>query len=860
MPLNSEYGTVAGEVREGRAVKKMPPKITEKPTGYVVIHGHFYQPPRENPWIEQIEEEVSARPYHDWNARVTEECYTPNGCARIYDGNRRILDIVNNYKKLSFNFGPTLLTWLEVYAPLTYQRLLAADRLSLAHLGHGNAIAQAYNHIILPLANHRDRETEVIWGLKDFRHRFGREAEAMWLPETAVDYPTLEILAAHGMKYVILSPYQARRVRPLEGGAWEAVQAHTLDTTQAYRCFLPSASGAPEERRYIDVFFYNGRVASDLSFGDLLGDSQRLVASLEEGFRPDLPRPQLLHVATDGENYGHHHNFGELALAYALDKVVPQQGFTLTNYAAFLEVAPPKMRVELELGPKGEGSSWSCAHGVGRWKEDCGCSTGGPPTWNQRWRTHLREAFDYLNTRLARIFEEEGAAYLKDPWAARNDYLEVILDRREETILRFFSRHGHKGLTQETWFQPLRLLEMQRHTLLMYTSCGWFFADLAGLETIQVMKYAARALQLGQHFSQEPLEEPFLQRLEQADSNITGEGNGRAIFLRRVKPAVVDFPKVVNQWAISWLKNRERQCPHSIYHFRVRPLEQEFGTQGTLDLASGRLRVTSGITWREETLSFFTVHLGSYLYRTQIFQNHNPEDFQALKEELFQVLAQTPEDLIPFLATRLGERYYTVHDIFQEEKEQIFLDLLEENREEALGTLAHHFGDATPILRTMAKERLLLPRLYQALGEITLNRRLVQILRRLEPEPDLLPTSEDMLDLLQEADLFGFKLESREGAQILRRILHHHLTGLGAGFQLDAAQSLMNFLKLQKRIPITLDVTEAQNFFFGLLKEHFSSLAARSARDPDSRKLAETVVELAEALNFSPEPYQPLLT
>jgi alpha-amylase/alpha-mannosidase (GH57 family) len=836
-----------------------PSPTKAKATGYVVIHGHFYQPPRENPWIEKIEEEVSARPFHDWNTRIAVECYVPNSCARIYDGGGRILDIVNNYEKLSFNFGPTLLAWLEENASFAYERLQAADRLSLARLGHGNAIAQAYNHVILPLANPRDRETEVIWGLKDFQYRFGREAEAMWLPETAVNYPTLATLAAHGMKYVILSPYQARRVRPLEGGAWEAVEARTLDTTQAYRCFLPDSSDAPEKPKYIDVFFYDGEVASDLSFGDLLNDSKNLVARLAKGFQPDLPRPQLLNVATDGENYGHHHMFGELGLAYALEKVVPQQGFTLTNYAAFLEVMPPRMRVELEVGPKKEGSSWSCAHGVGRWKEDCGCSTGGPPTWNQRWRTPLRQAFDYLNDRLARVYEEKGSNYLKDPWAARNDYIEVILDRREETIERFFSRHGVTDLTRQNWLTPLRLLEMQRHTLLMYTSCGWFFTDLGGLETIQVMKYAARALQLGDYFADEPLEEPFLKILEQAKSNVPEEGNGRDIFLRRIKPAVVDFPKVANQWAISWLKDRERQCPHHVYHFRVKPLEHEVQTQGTLTLAGGRLQVTSGVTWREETLAFFTVHLGSYLYRTQVLQNCRPEDFQTLNEELFQILDRTPEDLIPLLAGRLGERYYTVHDIFQEEKEQIFLDLLKENREEALADIMHRFANATPILKAMATEGLPLPRLYEALGEITLNRRLVEILRRHEHEPELLPASEEMLDLLKEADLFAFKLESHEGAQILRRMLDHHLMDLAAEFNQDAADSLKNFLKLQRRIPITLEATEAQNFFFSQQKEHFAALAARAAKDDQVRKLADTLVSIAEALNFSPEPYQRLL-
>jgi hypothetical protein len=399
---------------------------------------------------------------------------------------------------------------------------------------------------------------------------------------------------------------------------------------------------------------------------------------------------------------------------------------------------------------------------------------------------------------------------------------------------------------------------MQRHTLLMYTSCGWFFTDLAGLETIQVMKYAARALQLGDYFAGKPLEEPFLKILEQARSNVPEEGNGRDIFLRRIKPAVVDFPKVANQWAISWLKDRERQCPHHVYHFRVKPLETEVQTQGTLSLASGRLQVTSGVTWREETLSFFTVHLGSYLYRTQVLQNR-PEDFQTLNQELFRVLAQTPEDLIPLLASRLGERYYTVHDIFQEEKEQIFLDLLNENREEALADIVHRFANATPILKAMATEGLPLPRLYQALGEITLNRRLVEILRRQEHEPELLPATEEMLDLLKEAELFAFKLESHEGAQILRRMLDHHLMDLAADFNQASADSLMNFLKLQRRIPITLEATEAQNFFFGLQKEHFAALAARAGKDGKVRKLADTLVTIAEALGFSPEPYQELL-
>ncbi|MEW6388141.1 MAG: DUF3536 domain-containing protein [Thermodesulfobacteriota bacterium] len=829
------------------------------PQGYVVIHGHFYQPPRENPWIEQIEEEASAHPFHDWNSRIALECYTPNSCARVYDNQRRILDIVNNYEYISFNFGPTLISWLEAYAPLTYQRILAADRQSLVRLGHGNALAQAYNHAILPLALPRDRETQVIWGLKDFEHRFHRQAEAMWLPETAVNYPTLATLVEHGLKFVILSPYQALRVSPLAGGDWLPVQANTLDTTQPYRCFLPDTTGDPSRRNYIDVFFYDGEVAAEISFGDLLKDSYRLTDRLGSGFKPQVARPQILNVATDGENYGHHKKFGELALAHAVEEALPQKGFILTNYATFLKLAPPQMRVELYLGPKGEGSSWSCAHGVGRWQEDCGCATGGLPTWNQRWRTPLREAFDFLNERLAQIFLKEGAKYFRDPWEARNAFIEVILERTPEVLAAFFRREGVPGLSQDDRVAALRLLEMQRHVMLMYTSCGWFFADLSGLETLQVLKYAARALQLGQTFTTEPLEPPFLQHLEQAVSNIPKEGNGRQVFLNRVKPAIVDFPKVVNQWAISWLKNHERVCPTHVYHFRAEPQELEDKTQGSLVLAAGRLQVTSGITQNSLNLAFFTAYLGSYLYRTQVLHNPSPQEFLDLKEKLFQVLTETPEDLIPLMARRLGERYYTVHDIFQDEKGKIFRDLLQPNLEEALGLISHNFGEAKPLLKAMAADGLPVPRLYQALGEITLNRRLVQLLRALEPEPTSLLTSEEILALVQEAALLDLKLESREGAEILTRILNRHLENLADLCQQEFADRLRAFLDLIKRIPITLDLTEAQNFFFHLMEEHFPALAARTGRDPDDLKLAQTLIDLTESLNFSPVRYLKLL-
>lgn len=836
-------------------------KAAEKaPRGYAVIHGHFYQPPRENPWIEEIETEPSAQPYHDWNTRITAECYLPNSCSRIYDGPGRILDIVNNYEFISFNFGPTLLSWLELHAPLTYQRIIDADRKSRSRLGHGNAMAQAYNHAILPLLTPRDRETQILWGFGDFEHRFGRRAEAMWLPETAANYPTLATLVEKGMKFVILSPYQAKRVRPLAGGTWENVQGQTLDTSQAYRCFIPEmAAGDPGRRNYLDVFFYNGTTASDLSFGELLRDSYRFSARLTEAFDRDKRRPQLLNVATDGENYGHHKKFGELALAHALTQVLPQSGFTVTNYAAFLEQAPPKMMVELVLGDKGQGSSWSCAHGVGRWQEDCGCSTGGPSQWQQKWRAPLKHAFDFLNKQLAVIFEQEGARYFQDPWAARNAYIAVILNRQPESLEKFFAQEGKPGLVREDWVSALRLLEMQRHALLMYTSCGWFFADLAGLETLQVLKYSARALQLGQYFTSEPIEQAFVDRLADAQSNIAAEGNGRQVYERRIKPVVVDFAKIVNHWVISLLKNRGRQCPARVYHFRVECLEQEVKSQASIDLAAGRLRLTSGVTLAVRNLAFFTAYLGSYLYRTQVKRELERPEFVSLKQELFAVLESAPENLIPLMAKRLGEDYLTVHDVFQEEKEGIFRDLLHPNHEEAVGAISHHFGEAKALLKAMAHEGLALPRLYRAMAEISLNRRLVEVLRQMEPEPEKLSESEELLELIEDAALLGLKLQSGEGARILQDLLTHHLMDLSAELSEKTAQDMYEFLTLVRRMPIILELTEAQNFFFSLMQGQFPSLAARSGRDAEAKTLAQTLIKLAEALFFNPERYTGLL-
>ena len=446
----------------------------------LIIHGHFYQPPRENPWTGEVDEELGAAPFHDWNERIHFECYAPN---------------IVNYPLINFNFGPTLLSWLETHHRDTYQEILNADHESIVERGgHGNAIAQAYGHAILPLCNERDRLTQVVWGLKDFRYRFGRDAEALWLPETAANDDVLALLIEQDMRYVILAPTQAKGV---------------IDTSKPYLFLHPDGSG-----RSLAIFFYNGPLARAIAFERALASSRGLV----EKFVSAATDGELVNVATDGETYGHHFKFGDLCLTHALTVEAREAGFWITNYAEYLDHRAAETEVQIDNGPDGEGSSWSCVHGVGRWSRDCGCHTGGEEGWNQAWRKPLREALNFLRDDAAEKFESAGSELLRDPWAARNDYIDVILD----------PKHARSELLQP---RILDLLEMQRSALLMFTSCGWFFSDLAGLETIQVLRYAARVIDLMNKLGLAPPTKQFLELLAEAKSNRPEKRNGADIFL-----------------------------------------------------------------------------------------------------------------------------------------------------------------------------------------------------------------------------------------------------------------------------------------------------------------------------------------
>ncbi len=476
---------------------------------FICIHGHFYQPPRENPWLGVIEPQASAYPYHNWNQRITDECYARNAASRILDADQRIKHIVNNYSQISFNFGPTLLSWLEKFSNHTYQSILDADRLSQKRFSsHGSALAQVYNHMIMPLANKKDKMTQVVWGLRDFEHRFKRKAEGMWLAELAVDEETLECLACEGICFTILSPRSAKSIKMIDQDtAWKSVDEESLDITMPYLCRLSSG-------REIVIFFYDGKRSLEVAFKGLLNNGEYFSERLLDGFDSTYKKPQLIHIATDGESYGHHHKFGDMALAYCLYHIEKESLARIVNYGQFLELCPPSYEVKIV-----NNTSWSCEHGVGRWERDCGCHTGAQVGWDQKWRKPLRESLNWLRDQLGGIYEKEMSVYVSDVWKARDEYIEVILDATDKRKKKFLKAINDKQKIKNDEKKIWSLLEIQLNAQLMFTSCGWFFDDLAGLEATQVLKYAARAIELALDVSRVDLELAFVNRLKKAKCN-----------------------------------------------------------------------------------------------------------------------------------------------------------------------------------------------------------------------------------------------------------------------------------------------------------------------------------------------------
>ncbi len=822
-------------------------------TNYICIHSHLYQPPRENPWLERIEIQDSAYPYHDWNMRISAECYGPNAASRILDDKGRITQIVNNYEKISFNFGPTLLDWLQKHSPDTYKKIIAADQASVkSRAGNGNAIAQAYNHMIMPLANRRDKVTQVMWGISSFRKHFNREPEGMWLPETAVDLETLEILADQDIKFTILAPSQAKRIRPLGTMKWENVENGSIDTRQPYLMPLPCGGS-------IVIFFYNGHIAHEIAFGGLLASGETLAKKI----LADLPhappkKAHLIHIATDGETFGHHHRYGDMALAYAIDHLEKNKDVMITNYGEYLSLHPPDYEVQIH-----DNSSWSCVHGVERWRSDCGCNTGHNNNWNQAWRAPLRESLDWLRYKLIHIFREYAAKLFSDPWTARNHYIDILHDRSGENKKTFLKTHGKKDLSEEEQKRAWMLLEMQRNAMLMYTSCGWFFDEISGIEPVQILNYAARAIELARNISREELmEDIFLEHLLEAVSNIEGMGNGADIYRKFVIPSKVSLQKVVAHAVISSFfantdENVQLGCFTLIRKDSIRL------TVKNACVAVGRLDVDCTVTDSSESFVYaaiqqslhdFKCAVRSYSELTMLFPgstvSHKEGDaLERLAAEMSDAFnKKSIAEVLKIMDTFFENTRYSLKDIFRDEQQQLLniiihdgLDTIEKTFEQAYKTTSFLMG----LMESLGHR---VPTTFKTSAEVALKREIVKILE------SKTINVEQMDFLLQEVGRWDIHLDEEWLKNMLETRITIEADLLRQDNGITTLRRMNEFLTVLFLFSSKTNLWEMQNIFYEVMAAKFH-LARKNAEgnDKEARSWLDEFLQLGHKLFMNME-------
>jgi alpha-amylase/alpha-mannosidase (GH57 family) len=710
----------------------------------------------------------------------------------------------------------------------------------------------------MPLANERDQETEVRWGIADFERHFHRTPEAMWLPETAVNYSTLKSLIQRGMRYLILSPFQALKVRPFGGRKWTDVSQGKVDTTQPYRCFLRDRSGKRMEDQSIDIFFYDGVISKEIAFGELLKGGERFCQRFAQAYGRGKKKPQLIHVSTDGETYGHHKKFGEMALAYALSKGLSSQGFEVMNYGAFLKRFPPVDEVEIDEGPRGDGSAWSCSHGVGRWKEDCGCTTGGQTGWDQKWRKPLREALDFLRDELGILLEKEGEKIFHDPWEARNGYIDVIVDRSPKSVSRFFERYGRPGVDEKGRIKGLKLLEMERHGLRMFTSCGWFFADMAGLETILILEHAARAIQISKEFSDQEIEERFLRVLSSGRSNRLEMGDGLQIYQRFAKRKQVSLEQVVTHHALSSLFDGGAKGKR-IFSFRVETIDQERIERDDRSLLMGKVKVVSDMIPEPKGFLFVLISSKNNLFQNWVCEDKGMIDFDLLKQKGTDGFPQGEEKLKETLTSLLGDQVFTIRDVIKEERAEIFRKFVHQEIGDSSGIYAEMYERTKPVIEILAGEGVEVPHEIRVAAEITLSHRLFQEVEGLKRDFRSVIARGAIDQIIEESKKFGFQLKKEASLSILNEILREKMGFLRRKEYSDLRaqekliQEIITLLDSVKKWDFALDLWEAQDLMDGILDECLRSLEESWWGDGVQKPFPPLLLTIAEKLDFNIE-------
>lgn len=774
-----------------------------QPNKYICIHGHFYQPPRENAWLGVVEMQDSAAPFHDWNELINFECYAPNTAARILDEGGQIINILSNYSRMSFNFGPTLLSWLEENDPGTYMSILEADRHSMEHFdGHGSAVAQSYSHLISPLANLRDIETQVKWGITDFRHRFNREPEGMWLAESAVDTRTLEVMAENNIKYTILAPRQGKAIRKIGDKEWTELVPDSIDPRRPYLYKLPSG-------KEIVLFFYHGGIAQGVAFEGYLNDGEHFASKFYEVF-DDNNTTQLAHIATDGESYGHHHRHGEMALATCLKAIENNPNVKLTNYGQYLELADLEYEVQIH-----ENSSWSCVHGVERWRNNCGCQTGGHGHWTQAWRKPLRDTLNWLRDELTPIYLRETEELLKSPWEARNAYIEVILNRSPEHMDQFFAQYAKKELNADEKTRLIRLMEMQRHAMLMFTSCGWFFDEISGIETDQILQYANRAIHYAAQVANVHLHDAFVRKLEDAPSNI--HENGASSYKKNVIPAKVDLVRMGMHYAASSLFEA---YPEDLEIFNYRAVSEEFMrlTAGSQKLSIGRTTVHSKTTSSKKHFSFAVLYLGQQNIIGNISIDMEKETFDEMAIQLKASFESTNlGEVIGLMQNYFGPDKFSIWHLFRDEKRKILREITSQSLLHLERTFRDYYNDNYQLMIGIQQSNIPLPSEFTNASEVILNKDL----RNFFAGNDI--NIRDLGIIAKDIDKWQVKIKDREalsleaGECIYRQIQKI----LAIGFDsTELTERLNTVMEIIRGMGIEINLWKSQNLYFSMLKTY----------------------------------------
>ncbi|MDP8213395.1 MAG: DUF3536 domain-containing protein [Candidatus Zapsychrus exili] len=790
---------------------------------YICIHSHFYQPPRENPWLEEVELQDSAYPYHDWNERITDECYAPNTASRILNPELEIEDIINNYSKMSFNFGPTLLSWLERREPEVYKSILKADEMSQQNFsGHGSAIAQVYNHMIMPLANEKDKETQVLWGIRDFEHRFRRKPEGMWLAETAVDNKTLEVLVKHEIKFVILAPHQAKCVRKKGEKIWDDVQGAKINPLKPYLCKLPSGAE-------INIFFYDGPISQEIAFGDLLKNGINLAKRLAGVFPLEDDEPRLAHIATDGETYGHHQHHGDMALTYCYFHIEENNLAKITVYGEFLEKFPPTHEVEIV-----ENSSWSCCHGIERWRSDCGCNSGGKGDWHQKWREPLRASLDVLRNEASFIFEKELKGIIDNPWKLRNEYIEVILNRSVENVEYFLENRVAKDLSKENKIKVLSLLEAQRHAMFMYTSCGWFFDDVSGIETVQIIQYAARVIQLTKEVSGIDLEEKFVKMLQKVPGNHPEYLNGAIVYEKCVKPAMTDLLRVGVHYAISSLfQDYEDQT--NVFCYTIN--RDSFDTQesGKHKIVSGITKIRSDVTWNEDVINFTALHLGDHNISAGVSFHTDDNEFENKRRAIYDAFNKRDiTKTMQLIEKSFDTGHYSLWHLFKDEQSTILYKILSSTLEEVESSLRKINEYHSPIIQVIKQLHIPLPKVLSNTIVVMLNADLLQTIGR-----DII-NFEKLEQLVLEAKEWSLELDKTTIGFIVLKKINRLVEGLVTKPEsLKIIETAAALLKVLEPLDLKPDLWKAQNTYFSIASKQYAKIKIKA--DSGDKKAEEWV-------------------